>query len=147
YIYNMQDSTLDESIVNMALEIDHHRSFMDTTTCQTYTEVIVTDPSHPHVLATRLRVVAGKVLEMESVVTDEGDLFFNADTYLEKSATEDWYPLDASERVSRAALVAAANAYFDQFFSGPNSTPVPWGQPCNRLEGGIYSGRGEPDDS
>jgi hypothetical protein len=24
---------------------------------------------------------------------------------------------------------------------------VPWGTPCNRLEGGIYSGDGSPDDS
>jgi len=33
-------------------------------------------------------------------------------------------------------LEAAANACFDQFFSGPESVYVPWGSPCNRLENG-----------
>jgi hypothetical protein len=42
-------------------------------------------------------------------------------------------------------LIAAANAYFDVF--DDNSVKVPWGTPCNRLEGGIRTGRGMADDS
>jgi len=48
-------------------------------------------------------------------------------------------------RDTRQTLIAAANAYFDVF--DDNSVKVPWGTPCNRLEGGIRTGRGAPDDS
>lgn len=44
-------------------------------------------------------------------------------------------------------LESAANAYFDQFFSGPDTVYVPWGTPCNRLEDGAYTGTGSPNDS
>ena len=53
--------------------------------------------------------------------------------------------IPASSRDSRQTLIAAANAYFDVF--DDNSVKVPWGTPCNRLEGGIRTGRGMPDDS
>lgn len=147
YLYNMELSTLDESIVNEALSIDFHRSLLDEYSCQTYTEVIVTDEIHPYALTTRMRVIGGSVTELESVVTDEGDWLFNPQVTLERSSAEDWSILPQEERVSRAMLEAAANAYFDQFFSGPNTVYVPWGAPCNRLEGGIYSGNGSASDS
>lgn len=147
YAYNMESSTLDESIVNEALNIDFHRSLFDEYTCQTYTELVVTDESHPYALATRMRIIAGSITELESVVTDADDWLFNPQVTLEKSSAEDWYILPEAERSSRAMLESAANAYFDQFFSGPNTVYVPWGTPCNRLEGGIYSGNGSSTDS
>jgi hypothetical protein len=49
-------------------------------------------------------------------------------------------------RDTRATLIAAANAYEDIFFD--NSVKVPWGTPCNRLEGGrTHTGKGTPEDS
>ena len=38
-----------------------------------------------------------------------------------------------------------ADAYLDLFMD--KTAQVPWGTPCARLEGGVYTGRGEPTDS
>jgi hypothetical protein len=136
-----------DSIVNTALAIDFHRSLLDEYTCQTYTEVIVRDESHPYSIGTRLRVTANAVSEVEVVVTDEGDWLFNAQDAFDKSSAEDWSIIPESERSSRATLEAAANAYFDQFLFGLGTVYVPWGYPCHRLEGGVYTGNGSPTDS
>jgi hypothetical protein len=43
-------------------------------------------------------------------------------------------------------MVAAANAYLDAFLEKKLDL-VPWGYPCNRTEGGIHTGKGDPQDS
>lgn len=136
-----------DSIVNKALAVDFRRSILDEASCQTFTELIVLDEKHPYVIGTRLRLVAGTVMELEAMVTDEGDWMFNPQVTFDHSSTESWDVLAPVERVDRATLEAAANAYFDQFFSGPNTVYVPWGSPCNRLEGGAYIGDGSATDS
>jgi hypothetical protein len=148
-LYYQQHELIDAggSIVNEALAIDFHRSILDEYSCQTFTELVVLDAAHPYAIGTRLRVVAGTVTELEAIVTDDGDWLFNPQVTFERSSAEPWDILPAGARSDRATLIAAANAYFDQFFSGPNTVYVPWGTPCNRLEGGIYSGDGSPDDS
>ena len=135
------------SIVNTALAIDFHRSILDEVTCQTFTELVVLDESHPYAIGTRLRVVAGTITELEAMVTDEGDWLFNPRVTFERSSAENWDVLTAAARSDRATLEGAANAYFDQFFSGPGTVEVPWGRPCNRLEGGAYTGNGSAEDS
>jgi len=148
-LYYQQHELIDagDSIVDEALEIDFHRSIFDETTCQTFTELVVLDEAHPYAIGTRLRIVADTVIEFEAIVTDEGDWLFNPQVTYERASSETWDIVPEAERSSRATLEAAANAYFDQFFSGPGTVYVPWGRPCNRLEGGIYSGDGSPDDS
>lgn len=147
--YYEQQELIDaaDSIVHQPLAIDFHRSILDEYSCQTFTELVVLDEQHPYAIGTRLRVVAGTITELEAMVTDEGDWLFNPEVTLARSSAETWNILPAEARSGRATLVAAANAYFDQFFSGPNTVYVPWGTPCNRLEGGIYSGEGSPADS
>lgn len=81
------------------------------------------------------------------MVTDEGDWLFDPQMTFDHSSTENWELLPPNARSDRATLEAAANAYFDQFFSGPNTVYVPWGSPCNRLEGGTYTGNGSLTDS
>jgi hypothetical protein len=61
------------------------RSFLDTARCKTFSEVIVTEGGHPYVLGTRLTVKDGKITEIDSIVTDEGDWLFNAPDYLKVS--------------------------------------------------------------
>jgi len=145
YIENTAEMPLDKSIVKTALKIDFSRSLLDTQICETFTEVIVTDKTHPYVLGVRSRVVARKIAELETLVTDADDWLFNADNYLKYSPTENWGVIPAASRDSRQTLVAAATAYFDVF--DDNNVKVPWGTPCNRLEGGVRTGRGQPDDS
>ena len=145
YIENTVESPFDKGILKSALKVDFSRSLLDTTACETFTEVIVTDKSHPYVLGVRIKLANRKISELETLVTDADDWLFNADTYLRYSPAENWGVIPLSSRDSRQTLIAAANAYFDVF--DDNNVKVPWGMPCNRLEGGIRTGRGMPDDS
>jgi hypothetical protein len=146
YYENAALADMSNGIVRKPLKIDHHRSLLDTSTCQTFTEVIVTDKADPHVLGTRLRVNHDKIAEIEIVWTTTGYWLFNADNYLKYSSTESWDPIPADRRDSRDTIVAAANAYLDAFLEGKIDL-VPWGFPCVRTEGGMYTGKGSPSDS
>jgi len=137
---------IDEGLVNKAMTINFHRSLLDTDSCQTFTEVIVTDADEPYVLGTRMRINHEKIAELEMIWTTTGYWLFNADNYLKYSSTEDWGPIPAADRDTRGTLVSAANAYLDAFLEG-KIDQVPWGFPCVRVEGGMYTGKGSPDDS
>ena len=146
YFENMAAVAIDGGIISTPLKIDHHFSLLDESTCQTFTEVIVTDPAKPYVLGTRLRVNHDKIAEIEIVWTTTGYWLFNAEAYLQYSSSENWGPIAAEQRDSRGTLVSAANAYLDAFLEGKIDL-VPWGFPCVRVEGGAYTGRGTPTDS
>jgi hypothetical protein len=146
YLENMARADINEGLINTPLKIDHHRSLLDESTCQTFTEVIVTDPAKPYVLGTRLRVNHDKIAEIEILWTTTGYWLFNADAYLKYSSAENWGLIPAEQRDSRDTLVAAANAYLDAFLEG-KIDQVPWGFPCVRVEGGAYTGKGSPNDS
>jgi hypothetical protein len=146
YVENMERLDINTGLIKTPLKIDHHRSLLDDTTCQTFTEVIVTNAEKPYVLGTRMRVNHDKIAEIEILWTTTGYWLFNADNYLKYSSAEDWSPIAAERRDSRATLVAAANAYLDAFLEG-KIDQVPWGFPCVRVEGGLYTGKGSPTDS
>ncbi|HUQ51574.1 MAG TPA: hypothetical protein VM692_05095 [Gammaproteobacteria bacterium] len=146
YVENMERLDIDAGVIKTALEIDHHRSLLDEATCQTFTEVIVTDAAKPYVLGTRMRINHDKIAEIEILWTTTGYWLFNADNYLKYSSAEDWGPIPPERRDSRETLVAAANAYLDAFLEG-KIDQVPWGFPCVRVEGGMYTGKGSPADS
>jgi len=146
YIENMQVVDIKSGVIEKPLKIDFHRTLIDPATCQTFTEVIVTDKTHPYVIGTRLRINHDKIAEIESLVTQEGDWLFNADNYFKWSPNENWGVIPPEQRDSRDTLVAAANAYFDAFLEKKLDL-VPWGYPCNRTEGGIHTGKGVPEDS
>ena len=146
YWENIALADIKQGFINKPLKIDHHRSFLDTATCQTFTESIVTDKAAPYVLGTRLRVNRDKIAEVEILWTTTGYWLFNADAYLKYSSTEKWEPIPEKRRDSRGTLVAAANAYLDAFLE-KKIDRVPWGFPCVRIEGGAYTGKGTPTDS
>lgn len=146
YWENVAPADVHTGLLSKPLKIDHHRSILDTDTCQTFTEVIVADKQAPYVLGTRLRVNHDKITEIEILWTTTGYWLFNADAYLKYSSTEKWDPIPAEERVSRGTLVSAANAYLDAFLERKIDL-VPWGFPCVRLEGGAYTGKDSPADS
>ncbi|KAK3989362.1 hypothetical protein QBC44DRAFT_342637 [Cladorrhinum sp. PSN332] len=111
-----------------------------------YTEdfLIITDPTNPRVIGTQIRFDPSEstIQKIETLVTKEGDWAFNASlTYFYANReTENnlWFTIPESERDSRAVIQAAADAYLD-LFNDP-SLLVPWGTPCNRLEGSWYTG-------
>src|SRR5258708_3627704 len=146
YVENFKTLNINEGLIKTAMKIDHQRSLLDTSTCQTFTEVIVSDKANPYALGTRLRVNHGLIAEIEMMWTTTGYWGFNVDNYLKYSSAEDWDTIPVSKRDTRATLVAAANAYLDAFLEGKGDL-VPWGYPCNRTEGGMHTGKGAADDS
>jgi hypothetical protein len=135
---NMGEIIKEKGLWNTPLPIAFHRSIYDVPRCKTFTEVIVTEGGHPYVLGTRLTVDKGKVTEIDSLVTDKGDWLFDADVYLKYSKAEEWPILHPDDRVRRQDLVNAGNQYFDFIFLD-KGVRAPWGTPCARLEGGIYT--------
>ena len=146
YMENNAPADINAGVIKTAMKIDHHRSLLDPATCQTFTEVIVTNKEQPYVLATRLRVNRDRIAEIEILWTTTGYWLFNADAYLMYSSTDNWGPIAANQRDTRDTLVAAANAYLDAFLEGKKDL-VPWGYPCNRTEGGMHTGTGSEKDS
>ena len=146
YWENAAPADIQKGFMTKAVKIDHQRSFFDTDTCQTFTEVIVTDKAAPYVFGTRLRVNHDKIAEIEILWTTTGYWLFNADDYMKYSSGENWGPIPAEKRDSRSTLIAAANAYLDAFLE-QRIDRVPWGFPCERIEGGAYTGKGSPSDS
>jgi hypothetical protein len=146
YVENMAVAAIDSGLIKTAMTIDHHRSLLDPATCQTFTEVIVTNKEKPYVLGTRLRVNRDKIADIEILWTTTGYWLFNAEAYLKWSSSEKWDVIPANRRDTRATLVSAANAYLDAFLEGKKDG-VPWGYPCNRTEGGAHTGKGDPSDS
>jgi hypothetical protein len=146
YWENAAPSDMQKGLITKPMKVDHQRSYLDTATCQSITEVIVTDKAAPYVLSTRLRVNHDKITEVEILWTTTGYWLFNADAYLKYSSTENWDPIPAEKRDTRDTLVGAANAYLDAFLEKKIDL-VPWGFPCVRVEGGAYTGKGSPSDS
>ena len=146
YMENVAPADINNGLIKTPMKIDFHRSLLDTATCQTFTEVIVTDKEHPYVLGTRLRVNHDKIAEIEIIWETTGYWGFNVDNYMKYSSTEKWDIIPADKRDTRATLVAAASAYLDAFLEQKKEL-VPWGYPCVRTEGGMYTGKGTPKDS
>ena len=61
-------------------------SFHDARRCKTFTQMIVTEGGHPYVIGTRLYLNDGKIIRVDSLVTDKGDWLFNANAYLDSFA-------------------------------------------------------------
>jgi hypothetical protein len=146
YMENAAPADINSGKIKTPMKIDFHRSLLDVATCQTFTEVIVTDKENPYVLGTRLRVNHDKIAEIEILWTTKGHWLFNADNYLKYSSAEKWDTIPADKRDTRATLVSAASAYLDAFLEQKKEL-VPWGYPCRRIEGGMYTGKGTPNDS
>jgi len=144
--YGENDVPLDiaDGVLSEALTVDFSRSFLDTTQCATFTELVAATNSHPYVIHTRMEATEeGDVTTMESVVTDEGDWVFGADAFLMHTQAEDWSEIPEDQRDRRGVIQAAAEAYINNW--GNPDLPVPHGTPCARLEGRIYTGSRDPE--
>jgi len=144
YDENFKRSSLG-TFLDPARKVDWHMALLDTTNCQVFVEAVILDEARPMVLATQIGNGFFGVGPFDNIVTDEGDWLFDASATYEYARREDWGDLPEGERASREELIAAADAYLDLF--SDKSVVVPWGEPCARLEGGIYTGRGELTDT
>ncbi|MEI9950168.1 MAG: hypothetical protein WDO74_14630 [Pseudomonadota bacterium] len=125
------------------LMVAYRHDLLDTTTCQTFSEVFVTEGSQQYVIGVRLAIKDSQISEIESIVTTgtvsgstitSKDWNFDAKAYLTCAKSEDWSVVPEANRNTREELIAAGEAYFKVF--SVKTTTVPWGTPCFRLEGG-----------
>ncbi|GAA5058295.1 hypothetical protein GCM10023208_24640 [Erythrobacter westpacificensis] len=144
YNENFQRGSLG-GFLTPAREVNWHLALLDTTTCEIFVEAVMLNDERPIVAATQIGNGFFGVGPFDNIVTDEGDWLFDAEATYEYARREDWSDIPESERATRDELIAAADAYLD-LFNDP-TVEVPWGEPCARLEGGVYTGRGEPTDS
>ena len=145
YLENMTTVGAGGGLWNTPLDIDYTMSVHDPLRCKTYTEIIVTAPT-PYIIGTRLFAHDGKVIRVDSIVTKQGDWLFNANAALHYSQQEDWTDLHPYQRTEPAEMIRGANAYLDAF--SDKFVEPPWGVPCTRLEGGLYTNRdNEPNPS
>ena len=141
YLENNKTSSIIAGQPAHPLEIAANKSILDTTLCKTFTELIVTDPRHPYVIATQMTLDdEGNVSLMDSLISDKGDWAFNATGYYYWNSQENWDPIPEEKRLSHEQLKAIANTYPDR--CNDSSVVVPFDTPCARLEGGAYTGRG-----
>ena len=72
YLENMAPFDIEKGLIRTPLKPDLTRTFIDVATCQTFTEVIVTNKEKPYVLAARTRVNNDKIAELEILWTTTG---------------------------------------------------------------------------
>jgi hypothetical protein len=145
FLENMADVTRGAGLWNTALPVASAMSFHDDKRCKTFSEIVVTEGGHPYVIGTRLYLHQGKVIRVDSLVTDRGDWLFNAAAFLKYTRAENWAPVHQYQRTSPREMIRGANAYLDGF--ADKFTDIPWGIPCARLEGGAYTNRDDKPDA
>ncbi|KAI1358737.1 hypothetical protein F5Y08DRAFT_105931 [Xylaria arbuscula] len=149
-VENNAEVSIPQSLVlNKSLPIAHARHIYDTEACASFSSLTSLAPpmGSGYQIGTQLRLDAGtrKITKIDSIVTRPGDLYFNTSHALHYLLREDWGEIPRRDRESRTAIRAAADAYYAYFSNA--STVVPWGTPCDRLEGGAYMGQGLANDS
>ena len=119
------------------------RTIVDTGRCSTLTQAVVQEtvngaPS-PALMAVRLKVDAGKVSEVETVIARKGDFAFKPEGVLE-TQNQDWTTLlPAASRKSREYMNAEAEKYYVMFED--HSIVPAFAKPCNRWENGTLTTR------
>jgi hypothetical protein len=107
--------------------------------------MVADEGDHPHVIAVQFNGFGGNGSNFNVIDTDKGDWLFDAAYTLKYAQHEDWSEIPADKRATPEQLKAAADAYLDYFKD--KSVKVPWGTPCARLEGSVYTAKGTPQDS
>ncbi|KAI3325156.1 hypothetical protein HD806DRAFT_533750 [Xylariaceae sp. AK1471] len=145
YLEQFKTADITKGILTTPLKLDFNRSLIDSTQCSTYTEMVAATQAHPYVVGTQMHFTPeGKLTNISSLVTDQGDWLFNATGTFYWASREKWDVIPEDQRDTRETIKAAADAYADIF--NDKTVTVPWGSPCARLEGGAYTGNGSPSD-
>ncbi|KAK0613223.1 hypothetical protein B0T14DRAFT_436646 [Immersiella caudata] len=154
YHENFKPINLTSGILSTTpLAISHHRSIHDPTNCATYTEIIVAPNaktnSKPYVIGTQIWLNGNgtAISKIDSIITTTDDWLFNAQHTLYYALRENWQPVPSTLSTPRDKIQAAGDAYLNLFKNGTGSVDVPWGTPCHRLEGGLYTAPGDTCNS
>ena len=125
------------------------RSIIDTERCGTVTQALVDETvngaTDPVIVAVRLKVVSGRVTEIETLLGRRGASkmagfdFYNPKALL-ATKDQDWeVPLPVGQRPTRAYMNEHANRYFSSFATDPQGPDANYASPCHRWEGGLQT--------
>jgi hypothetical protein len=142
YLENDTPIDIKKGVLAQPVTIDFNRSLHDTTQCATFTELSAASNKNPYVIDTRMIFTGDKISTIQSVIADAGDWAFDAKGQLSWTQKEKWDPIPEGKRDSRTVIQAAGDAYLDSW--GDGNVKVPYGTPCARLEGGMYTGDRSP---
>ena len=142
YIENQRGSEMGEGIWQTPLNVGFHRDFFDVDSCSIFTEVMDFESNVPHEIGAQIMVKSGKIEKVDALVSGIGDWALDKKADFEFrydiSSREEWTVIPEGDRDDRETIQNAGDAYLDLF--NDKSVDVPWGQPCGRLEGNMYTG-------
>ena len=145
YHENGKLSTMSQGTLSTAMPISWQRALLDDTACKVFLQMTSHEGETPYVITVQFTARGGNASGFQVISTTKGDWLFDARYTYEYARREDWPVIPENRRNTREELIAAADAYLDLF--SDKSVQVPWGTPCRRLEGSIYTGTGAVDDS
>ncbi len=132
---------LGEGVWKTAGEAKFKRSALDTERCGTVTEAVIDNQGMDTIFGLRLKLEAQSITEVETIVVSANG-FFPTPAGIINSTGDAWEDLVPEEqRNTREELEAASKAYFTSF--NDTSTMVPYNTPCDRLENGFQTTRGD----
>jgi hypothetical protein len=97
---------------------------------------VIEENKGPTILGARLKVVDGKVTEIDHLVIHSGDRPLHPN--MAKPRPGLLQPLKASERVPREQMLKVANSYYDAIVQDDGSV-APFAAECQRRENGVTS--------
>ena len=143
YIENMKASSFGKGIWTAKIKVSFHRDFFDVDSCSAYVELMDSVNTHAYNVGAQIRTADGKITEITALVADSGDWSIKGRKDIAKmvkiSSAEKWTMIPAAQQNTRAVIQAAGDAYLDDFLDS-TKVKVPWGNPCARLEGSMYTG-------
>src|SRR3569833_305937 len=140
YKENNADKDIHSGVLAQTLKIDYHRSTADSVACASYTELVATGSPAPYVIGTQIthNQTDMSVLLIDNIAATTGSLRFNATKTLEYFQAEDWSPLPPETQPTRQLLRETIDAYLDMWSNATAIDAIPWGSPCERIEGSAH---------
>jgi hypothetical protein len=110
YRENYQLVSTTTGVIGQAADFAWHVDVIDPVSCRVFVQGAILAPK-PYVVGTVLAWSFNGLGQINSVVTQPGDPQFDAKASSDSAGKEDWGTIPEDKRDTRAALVAAANAY------------------------------------
>ncbi len=133
---------LGEGLMKTAGMVKFKRSALDTVQCETVTESVVANSGSDFVVGVRLKVSAGQISEVESILVGPDGWFPNPGAVV-SSASDNWENiLPDAERMTRDKIKKdIVDGYFIDLFAGDiEVAEYPFATECKRAENGFSPG-------
>ncbi len=143
YFENMKSCPFDSGIWKKRLKINHHRNFIDVDSCKVFVEIVDHESENFCEIGAQLLIEEKKIRQIDAIIVTVDDWGIYRKSDLKKiydiTTGEKWTVIPEEQRDDREVIKAAGDAYLDCFLDSTKVT-VPWGIPCARQEGSMYTG-------